>query len=275
MRGLPPVADGCSVRFSALNHGKSVTEADLTTRSGRETVRALVSRADVFLHNWAPGKAEALRLDADALHAVNPAWCTPPPPDSAPPSARSRRSAPTTWPRSTAASPPRSARGRTPAPSLMTVTDVLGGLVLAQAVLAGLLARQETGRGCRAASSLLSAAALVPRPARRVALSPLDRPLPTADGLLYLGAEARALPGRWPGPSAPPAPPRWGSGCGPARRTRGWPTCGRRACRPSPSAPTWRPSPRTRPSPGPSCRPTTASRTRAPPRPGRFTEEAR
>ncbi|MEV7672904.1 hypothetical protein [Streptomyces sp. NPDC088752] len=60
--------------------------------------------------------------------------------------ARSRRSAPTTRPRSTAASP------------------------------------------------LLSAAALVPRPARRVALSPLDRPLPTADGLLYLGAEARALP---------------------------------------------------------------------------------
>lgn len=27
---------------------------------------------DVFVHNWAPGKAASLRLDADDLHAVNP-----------------------------------------------------------------------------------------------------------------------------------------------------------------------------------------------------------
>ncbi|MGA5639224.1 CoA transferase [Streptomyces cinereoruber] len=195
MRGLPPVAGGCSVRFSALNHGKSVTEADLTTRPGRETVRELVSRADVFLHNWAPGKAGALRLDADALHAVNPRLVYasasgfgtalgPVPPIGTDYLAQVHGGL-------AAALRP---VGEPPAPSLMTVTDVLGGLVLAQAVLAGLLARQETGRGCRAASSLLSAAALVPRPGRRTALSPLDRPLPTADGLLYLGAEARALP---------------------------------------------------------------------------------
>ncbi|MFZ4296513.1 CoA transferase [Streptomyces cinereoruber] len=195
MRGLPPVAGGCSVRFSALNHGKSVTEADLTTRPGRETVRELVSRADVFLHNWAPGKAGTLRLDADALHAVNPRLVYasasgfgtalgPLPPIGTDYLAQVHGGL-------AAALRP---AGEPPAPSLMTVTDVLGGLVLAQAVLAGLLARQETGRGCRAASSLLSAAALVPRPGRRTALSPLDRPLPTADGLLYLGADARALP---------------------------------------------------------------------------------
>ncbi|MFF7851114.1 CoA transferase [Streptomyces sp. NPDC007910] len=195
MRGLPPVAGGCSVRFSALNHGKSVHEADLTTRQGRDAVRELVSRADVFLHNWAPGKAAALRLDADALHAVNPRLVYasasgfgtalgPVPPIGTDYLAQVHGGL-------AAALRP---AGEPLAPSLMTVTDVLGGLVLAQAVLAGLLARQETGRGCRAASSLLSAAALVPRPPRRVALSALDRPLPTADGLLYLGAEARALP---------------------------------------------------------------------------------
>ncbi|WP_030211457.1 CoA transferase [Streptomyces bikiniensis] len=195
MRGLPPVAGGCSVRFSALNHGKAVTEADLTTRPGREAVRELVSRADVFLHNWAPGKAGTLRLDADALHAVNPRLVYasasgfgtalgPLPPIGTDYLAQVH---------SGLAAALRPA-GEPPAPSLMTVTDVLGGLVLAQAVLAGLLARQETGRGCRVASSLLSAAALVPRPPRRVALSAPDRPLPTADGLLYPGAEARALP---------------------------------------------------------------------------------
>ncbi|MGW0363385.1 CoA transferase [Streptomyces sp. NPDC002990] len=195
MRGLPPVAGGCSVRFSALNHGKSVVEADLTTRQGRETVGELVSRADVFLHNWAPGKAESLLLDADALHAVNPRLVYasasgfgtalgPVPPIGTDYLAQVHGGL-------AAALRP---AGEVPAPSLMTVTDVLGGLVLAQAVLAGLLAREETHRGCHATSSLLSAAALVPRPVRRVGLSPLDRPLPTADGLLYLGAEARARP---------------------------------------------------------------------------------
>ncbi|MFS0691384.1 CoA transferase [Streptomyces nitrosporeus] len=196
MRGLPPLAGGCSVRFSALNHGKRVAEADLTTRRGRDTVRELVSRADVFLHNWAPGKARTLGLDAGDLHAVAPrlvyasasgfgAALGPTPPTGTDYLAQVHGGL-------AAALRP---VDRPPAPSLMTVTDVLGGLVLAQAVLAGLLAREETRRGCRVASSLLSAAALVPRPPRRVRLTPLDRPLPTADGLLHLGAEARRQPG--------------------------------------------------------------------------------
>ncbi|MFD4375942.1 CoA transferase [Streptomyces sp. NPDC058486] len=195
-RALPPVAGGCSVRFSALNHGKTVVEADLTTRQGRDTVGELASRADVFLHNWAPGKDRALGLDADALHALNPRLVYasasgfgtalgPVPPIGTDYLAQVHGGL-------AAALRP---AGEPPAPSLMTVTDVLGGLVLAQAVLAGLLARQRTHRGCRAESSLLSAAALVPRPDRRVTLSPLDHPLPTADGLLYLGAEARSRPG--------------------------------------------------------------------------------
>ncbi|MFF8413294.1 CoA transferase [Streptomyces omiyaensis] len=196
MRDLPPVAAGCSVRFSALNHGKSVVEADLTTRRGRDAVVALAARADVFLHNWAPGKARDLRLDADALHAVNPRLVYasasgfgtalgPRPPIGTDYLAQVHGGL-------AAALRP---EGEGPAPSLMTVTDVLGGLVLAQAALAGLLTRERTRRGCRVRSSLLSAAALVPRADRRVRLSPLDRPLPTADGLLYLGAEARLHPG--------------------------------------------------------------------------------
>ncbi|MFJ8659086.1 CoA transferase [Streptomyces sp. NPDC093795] len=194
-RALPPVAGGCSVRFSALNHDKPVVEADLTTRQGRDTVGELVSRADVFLHNWAPGKERALLLDADALHTLNP---------------RLVYASASGFGTALGAVPPIGTdylaqvhgglaaalrpAGEAPAPSLMTVTDVLGGLVLAQAVLAGLLARERTHQGCRVTSSLLSAAALIPRPDRRVGLSPLDHPLPTGDGLLYLGAEARARP---------------------------------------------------------------------------------
>ncbi|MGW4780097.1 CoA transferase [Streptomyces filamentosus] len=194
-RALPPVAGGCSVRFSALNHGKSVVEADLTTRRGRDAVGELVAGADVFLHNWAPGKARELLLDADALHALNPRLVYasasgfgtalgPVPPIGTDYLAQVHGGL-------AAALRP---AGEAPAPSLMTVTDVLGGLVLAQAALAGLLARERTRRGCRARSSLLSAAALVPRPGRRIEPGPLDLPLATADGLLQLGVEARLRP---------------------------------------------------------------------------------
>ncbi|MFH8727471.1 CoA transferase [Streptomyces termitum] len=194
-RALPPVAAGCSVRFSALNHGKTVVEADLTTPQGRAATAELAAGADVFLHNWAPGKDRALALDADALHALNPrlvhasasgfgAALGPVPPLGTDYLAQVHGGL-------AAALRP---ADEPPAPSLMTVTDVLGGLVLAQAVLAGLLARERTGRGARVTSSLLSAAALVPRAGHRAVLTPLDRPLPTADGLLHLGAEARRRP---------------------------------------------------------------------------------
>ncbi|WP_307853686.1 CoA transferase [Streptomyces tagetis] len=195
LRGLPPMAGGCSARFSALNAGKTVTEADLTTARGREAVRELAAGADAFVHNWAPGKADAYGLDADGLHAVRPGLVYASASGfgdalGARPPIGTDYLAQVHGGLAAALRP----AGEPPAPSLMTVTDVLGGLVLAQAVLAGLTVRERTGHGCRAQSSLLSAAALIPRPPGRVALAPLELPLPTADGLLCLGAHARAHP---------------------------------------------------------------------------------
>ncbi|UNS99831.1 CoA transferase [Streptomyces tubbatahanensis] len=195
MRGMPPMAGPTSARFRALNDGKQVVEADLTTGQGRHTVRELVAGADVFLHNWAPGKAARLGLDAADLSALRPglvhAWASG-------------------WGDALGQAPPvgtdflvqahsgLAAAVRPahlpPAPSLMTLTDVLGGLLSAQAVLAGLLARDRTGRGQRADSSLLSAAALVPRPRQRVRWGPWETPPATADGHLWLGESARAHP---------------------------------------------------------------------------------
>ena len=53
-----------------------------------------------------------------------------------------------------------------PVPSLMTLLDVLGGLLATEAVLAGLLLRQRTGLGMRVDSSLLGAADVLTAPAR-------------------------------------------------------------------------------------------------------------
>lgn len=196
MRGLPPLAGGCSARFSALNAGKPVTEADITTAAGRRTVHELAAGADVFLHNWAPGRAERLGLDAAALWRTRPglvyaaasgfgdAFGAAPPPIGTDYLAQAH---------SGLAAALRPA-GEPPVPSLMTLTDVLGGLVCAQGVLAALLARVHTGRGGRVDSSLFSAAALVPRPPVRARWTPLDLPLRTADGYLSLDEPARGRP---------------------------------------------------------------------------------
>ncbi|MEN9866849.1 MAG: hypothetical protein RL748_2439, partial [Pseudomonadota bacterium] len=57
LRGMAPLADGISARFDALNRLKSVVEIDLKSTAGRAQVLQQAAGADVFLHNWAPGKA--------------------------------------------------------------------------------------------------------------------------------------------------------------------------------------------------------------------------
>jgi crotonobetainyl-CoA:carnitine CoA-transferase CaiB-like acyl-CoA transferase len=160
-RGVPPMAGECSARFTALNRGKQVVELDITTPAGRRGVHELVAGADVFLHNWAPGKAEALALDADLLTTIRPnlvhAWASgwgdrlgPAPPLGTDYLVQAHSGL------AALVGPDK----LTSAPSLMTITDVLGGLVSSAAVLAGLLARARTGAGQRVDSSLLSSALL-------------------------------------------------------------------------------------------------------------------
>ncbi|QUH03294.1 CoA transferase [Saccharopolyspora erythraea] len=186
MRGIPPMAGDCSARFSALNAGKRVVELDLKSAAGRRGVHELVADADVFLHNWAPGKAEQLGLDACDLARSRPglihAWASGWGPEFGedPPlgtdflvQAHSGLAA--------AVGPD----GAAPRPSLMTLTDVMGGLVCAQGVLAALLNRLLTRRGARVDSSLFSAAGVIPR-ARTTSRGPLR----TADGFLVLEPES-------------------------------------------------------------------------------------
>ncbi|NJQ08747.1 CoA transferase, partial [Streptomyces lonarensis] len=74
-----------------------------------------------------------------------------------------------------------------PRPTLLTVLDSLGGMLGAEAVLAGLLHRAHTGRGSAVESSLLSAARLLSAPgAARGGPPPGGRPDPV-----------RAPDGRW------------------------------------------------------------------------------
>src|SRR5512144_338713 len=51
---------GLSTYFAWLNRGKRSVVLDLKSDQGRETLHALLARADVFLHNLAPGAVERL-----------------------------------------------------------------------------------------------------------------------------------------------------------------------------------------------------------------------
>ncbi|BCJ58403.1 hypothetical protein Jiend_18250 [Micromonospora endophytica] len=191
LRGMPPMVGDCSARFLALNRGKRIVEADLRSPGGRDTVRKLVDEADVFLHNWAPGKAAELGLDSDDFVETNPGlvyayasgWGDARGTD-APPG--------TDFVAQAYAGLGEQLRpaGTPPAGSLMTLLDVLGGLVCAEGVLAALVARQRQGRGQRVDSSLLSAAGVLQAPLSEhpPVWEPLDAPIAVADGHLVVAA---------------------------------------------------------------------------------------
>ncbi|MFF0204257.1 CoA transferase [Streptomyces sp. NPDC005017] len=190
LRGMPPACSGVSARWLALNRGKDAVEVDIKNPSERERLRELAVDADVFLHNWAPGKAAELGLDHEHLAAVNPAlvyaytsgWAgrLPDAPLGTDFMVQARTGA------GEAVRPADEA----PFPSLMTLLDVLGGLLGAEAITAGLLSRERTGHGVRVDSSLLGAADVLTAPARARAARGLGprrppgfrRPLSTADG---------------------------------------------------------------------------------------------
>ncbi|MFE9309882.1 CoA transferase [Streptomyces sp. NPDC006706] len=194
LRGMPPACSGISARWLALNRGKKAVEVDIKSAAARERLREMAADADVFLHNWAPGKAAQLGLDHDHLAAANPAlvyaytsgW------------ADRLLGAPMgtdfmVQARTGVGEAVRPA-GDPSAPSLMTLLDVLGGLLGVEAVLAGLLLRERTGRGVRVDSSLLGAADVLTAPHRVRAAQGLDprrpagfrRPLRTSDGWIAL-----------------------------------------------------------------------------------------
>ena len=58
---------GQSSYFAWLNRGKESVELDLKSAGGRELLRRLIDRADVFVQNLAPGAADRLGLGAAAL----------------------------------------------------------------------------------------------------------------------------------------------------------------------------------------------------------------
>jgi CoA:oxalate CoA-transferase len=187
-----------------LHRGKDAIRLDLGSPAGRAELTDLVATADVFLHNWRPGKAAEWDLEFDDLvprrpglvYAHTSGWGDRP---------EARRLLGTDFLVQAYAGV---GQGMHPEdepafPSRMIVCDLFGGLVAAEGVLAGLLRRAQTGDACEVRSSLLAGAMAVQshvleamaegkedgRRDGRPLWGVLDRPLPTADGMLMVSVD--------------------------------------------------------------------------------------
>src|ERR1700748_3165434 len=72
-RGYDKAAKGQSSYFVWLNRGKQSVPIDLSTKSGREQLEALISGADVLLQNLKPGSMDKLGFTRERLREDYPA----------------------------------------------------------------------------------------------------------------------------------------------------------------------------------------------------------
>ena len=187
-----------------LHRGKDAVRLDLSAATGRAELADLVAGADVFLHNWRPGKAAEWDLEFDDLvgrrpglvYAHTSGWGDQP---------EARRLVGTDFLVQAYAGVGQGMQpeGEPAFPSRMIVCDLFGGLVAAEGVLAGLHQRERTGQACEVRSSLLAGAMAVQahvleamaegkedgRRDGRPVWGALDRPLPTTDGMLVVSVD--------------------------------------------------------------------------------------
>ena len=76
-RAYDAAVNGVSAYFAWLNRGKRSVVLDLKRERDRAICASLLARADVFVHNLAPGAVERLGLGYDGLAGDNPrlVWC--------------------------------------------------------------------------------------------------------------------------------------------------------------------------------------------------------
>lgn len=76
-RGYDGAIRGESAYFAWLNRGKRSVSLDVSTSKGHALLAALITRADVLVHNLAPGAVERLGFGYETLATDNPRliWC--------------------------------------------------------------------------------------------------------------------------------------------------------------------------------------------------------
>ncbi len=154
-RGYDGALHGLSAYFAWLNRGKESVVLDLKTASGRAAMTRLVRRADVFVHNLAPGAVERLGLGYEVLAAVAPRLIWAGISGYGPDGPYRDKKAYDMLIQAEAGVVSLTGTPDAPAKVGISVADIAAGLYAYSSVLAALRQRDRTGRGDRIDISML------------------------------------------------------------------------------------------------------------------------
>lgn len=150
--------DGRNAFFETFNRGKRSVIIDLKQSDGVELFRELVKSADVVVENRRPGAMDRLGLDYQTLSTINPRLVYASANGYGPFGAESNRPAfdyiaqarsGYMWTIGDAGDPP--------VLHTLAPADLVGGVILINGILAALVARSSTGKGCLVQTSQIGA----------------------------------------------------------------------------------------------------------------------
>ena len=150
--------EGDSTLFHAINRNKESFSANLKDPKDLELVKKLIARADIITQNFRPGVIEKIGLDYESVKKINPQivygsisgygsdgpWKDLPGQDLL---AQSRTGL--VWLNGNG--------GEAPTPMGLAVADMLAGHSLVEGILAGVIKRFRTNKGCHIETSLVEA----------------------------------------------------------------------------------------------------------------------
>ncbi len=154
-RGYDGALNGLSTHFAWLNRGKRSVALDLKSETAHAAVRKLLARADVFVHNLAPGAVERLGFDYAALRAGHPGLIWVSISGFGLDGPYAGRKAYDLLVQQEAAVPSVTGTPDAPAKVGISIADISAGLYAYASILAALIQRARTGRGERIDISML------------------------------------------------------------------------------------------------------------------------
>ena len=157
-RAFGPWHNGQSMPFASLNLSKESLVVDLKKSTGLAVVHRLLEKADVLVHNFRSGNVmEKLGLDYETLEELYPRliYAVGSGYGSSGPYVDRNKGGHESMAQALSGASARFLGARGPLRLPFTVADFTGGMLLAQAILLALLARERTGKGQCVETSLL------------------------------------------------------------------------------------------------------------------------
>ena len=156
-RGYDRTVLGQASYFVWLNRGKESVELDVKSPAGQEAMAALLTRADVFVQNLAPGAAERLGLGAAGLLARHPRLICCSVSGYGPDGPYAGKKAYDLLVQCEAGLLSVTGTPEAPCKAGISVADIAAGMYAYSGVLTALYERERTGRGASFTVSLLDA----------------------------------------------------------------------------------------------------------------------